>query len=326
VSVETGDPSVDVIVGTFNLNNLFSRFNFRGEVSAKKAGDTTITATYTFDDPASYELRTFQGRLVTGKDPKDTDTIAKRIVAMDLDVLAVQEVEDLDTLERFNAGHLGGRYPFVVLVEGNDPRLIDVALPSKMPIGSVTSWQKAVHPADPSEPVFSRDLLQVEILSSSRGLKLFTLFNNHLKSHFLSPGQTQAEADGRRQRQAEIAAKIIQAEMQPDSRFVVVGDMNDPPNSVFLAPLVAAPGLNMTNALTNPAESQPPKLDNPPVTTTAWTDRFKESGKPAVYSLFDQIWLSPSLAGHLTHAEINRRTNLTGDGSDHDPAWPRISL
>jgi hypothetical protein len=39
-----------------------------------------------------------------------------------------------------------------------------------------------------------------------------------------------------------------------------------------------------------------------------------------------RVWLSPSLAGHLTHAEINRRTNLTGDGSDHDPAWVRISL
>ena len=94
--------------------------------------------------------------------------------------------------------------------------------------------------------------------------------------------------------------------------------------AVHTANLSAA--LKMTDALTNPAESRPPKPDIPPVTTTAWTDRFKESGKPAEYRLFDQIWLSPALSGRLTDSEINRRSNLTGDGSDHDPAWVRLSL
>jgi MmgE/PrpD C-terminal domain len=44
----------------------------------------------------------------------------------------------------------------------------------------VTSWQRAVHPSDPSEQVFGRDLLQVEILNASRTRRLFTLFNTHM--------------------------------------------------------------------------------------------------------------------------------------------------
>jgi hypothetical protein len=54
------------------------------------------------------------------------------------------------------------------LIDGNDPRLIDVGLLSKRPFGGVTSWQFAGDPAEPTLPVFSRDLLQVEILSLLR--------------------------------------------------------------------------------------------------------------------------------------------------------------
>jgi len=49
-----------------------------------------------------------------------------------------------------------------------------------------------VHPADASKPVFSRDLLEVEILDSHRRRKLLTVYNTHLKSHFvpLRPGSS----------------------------------------------------------------------------------------------------------------------------------------
>ena len=58
----------------------------------------------------------------------------------------------------------------------------------------------------------------------------------------------------------------------------------------------------------------------------AWTDRFKPTGLPAEYRLFDQIWLSPALAPKLAGATIGRRTHLGGDGSDHDPAWIQLTL
>jgi len=245
---------------------------------------------------------------------------------MDLDVIALQEVEDIGTLKRFVIDNLGSLYPHAVLVQGNDPRLIDVAVLSKLPLGAVTSWQRAVHPLDPTEAVFGRDLLQVEILNPSRSRRLFTLFNTHLRSHFLSPGETAADADGRRQRQAELAAKIIEAQIRPNSSYVVVCDMNDPPSSQFLAPLVASPALRLVNGLANPAETRSAPADTPPPPAVAWTHRFKPSGQPAEYELFDQVWLSPTLAPRQTGSFIDRRTRRTGDGSDHDPAWVVLDL
>ena len=60
--------------------------------------------------------------------------------------------------------------------------------------------------------------------------------------------------------------------------------------------------------------------------TKAWTHRFKESGQPASYELFDQIWLSPALQDNLSESWIDRRTKHSGDGSDHDPAWIVLEL
>jgi hypothetical protein len=140
---------MQITVGTFNLNNLFARYNFQGEIQAIAAGDNTVEALYEFTDPTSYRLRTFMSRLVKGKDPQDTVRVASRIASMDLDVLAVQEVEDIGPLKRFVIDNLGSLYPHVVLVEGNDPRLIDVAVLSKLPLGAITSWQRAVHSSAP---------------------------------------------------------------------------------------------------------------------------------------------------------------------------------
>jgi hypothetical protein len=78
-------------------------------------------------------------------------------------------------VKRFVIDNLGSLYPHVVLVEGNDPRLIDVAVLSKLPLGAVTSWQRAVHSSDPTEMAFGRDLLQVEILNASRSRRIHAL-------------------------------------------------------------------------------------------------------------------------------------------------------
>ncbi len=322
---------MEVTVGTFNLNNLFSRFNFEGAVEALQDGaEGGVTIRYEFTDPATYRVRTFLGKLVKAKEPVETQRIADRINASNLDVLAVQEVEDIDILRQFNQEYLGGRYPFQVLFEGNDRRFIDVGVLSRLPIGAATSYQTAVHPDDPGQPVFGRDLLEVEIWNATRKKKLFTLYNNHLKSHFVPFGQDQVQgailANARRQRQAEVLAQIVEARMRPNSRYIILGDLNDPPDSSFLAPMVAAPGLGLRDGLANPVETRPAKLETlgPGPQTTAWTYRHKKSGQPAEHLLYDQIWISPSLAPKQTGAFIDRRTRHGGDGSDHDLAW--ISL
>ncbi|MEM6664857.1 MAG: endonuclease/exonuclease/phosphatase family protein, partial [Pseudomonadota bacterium] len=117
-----------VTVGTFNLNNLFSRYNFRAEVSELPAAATTLSeeTTYQFGEGDTVKFRAYRGSLVTAKDPGDQATIAERVRRIDVDVLAVQEVEDIDTLKQFAREDLGGMYPHVALIEGNDPRLIDL--------------------------------------------------------------------------------------------------------------------------------------------------------------------------------------------------------
>ena len=323
---------MQVAVGTFNLNNLFSRFDFRADVSTASASTVKVEerTSFSFDDPSGFKLRTYLGKLVRGKLATERALIAARIKRMDLDVLAVQEVEDIDTLRQFARDDLGGLYPHVVLIEGNDPRLIDIGLLSKLPLGGVTSWQHAPDPLNPGRAVFSRDLLQVEILSPSRRERLFTLFNNHLKSHFVpfnapDPEAERKRANDLRERQSEVAAAIIAAEMRPNSRFLVVGDMNDPPDSPFLEPLAAATELKLVFGLAQPQETRPGPGDPPPP-SSAWTERFKPTGMPPVYTLMDQVWLSPALAAKQTGAFIERRSKVSGDGSDHDPAWVTLDL
>ncbi len=167
------------------------------------------------------------------------------------------------------------------------------------------------------------------IYNHTRTKKLFTVYNNHLKSHFVHFSEDQEDgaqkANERRKQQAESIAKIVQARMRPDSRYIVLGDMNDPPDSPWLAPMIHQQP-ELINALQNPVETRPAKADAPPPATTAWTHRYKPTGLPAEYELFDQIWLSPSLAVKQMGSWINRRKNHSGDGSDHDPAWIELNI
>lgn len=320
-------------VGTFNLNNLFSRYNFKAEIdSIPSAGALPIAGAfaYAFGPDEPVKIRSYMGKLVKAKDDADTQTIAERIRRISVDVLAVQEVEDIDTLRQFNREQLDGMYPHVLLIEGNDPRLIDVGILSRYPIGAFTSWQRATHPSAPDELVFGRDLVEVEILNARRSERLFTLFNTHLKSNFVDfradPVAAHAAANERRRRQADVVARIIKARTRPDSHYILVGDMNDTPGSEFLRSFTLDGEMRLANALAAPQETRPAKADDPMPPSAAWTHRFKPSHEPAQYELYDQVWLSPALTPRQTAAWIDRRTKHGGDGSDHDPAWVELDL
>lgn len=322
-----------VKVGTFNLNNLFSRFNFQANINQVPESDSGgITIAF---DEGQFAVRAFMGRLIKEKDADDTAEIARRIVhVMGVDVLAVQEVEHIEILKRFNQEHLNGLYPHIALVEGNDQRLIDVGVLSKLPIGKIVSHQTAVHPEDPNTRVFGRDLLQVEILDSNRN-KLFTLYNTHLKSHYVPFGQDPVQgainANNRRRRQAEMVSEIISKMERPNSRFVLVGDMNDPPDSQHLSAMLSVDNQPLINTLSSPSETRPAKTETPGQgegpQTKAWTHRYNPPGAdPPEYKLFDHIWVSQALDGRFSEPMIDRRTKHGGDGSDHDPAWIKLDL
>ena len=150
------------------------------------------------------------------------------------------------------------------------------------PAGAVASWQHAFHPEDLTEPVFSRDLLEVEILHPGTGSRLFTVFNNHLKSQFVpfdqDPVAGKQANDERRRRQAETVERIAAA--RNSSRQPVCGGGGperhpgrpDPGRDRRLLLLQLVDGLNQ------PQETRLPKADVPPLPASgAWTHRFKET-------------------------------------------------
>ena len=140
-------------------------------------------------------------------------------------MLCLQEVEGLDVLKRFRSDYLGGRraYPYGVVIDGNDPRRIDVAVLSKLPITSARTWQ---HLPFGSWYVFSRDCLEVDVAMPDGST--LTVYNNHFKSMIGGRSQTKAK----RVRQAQAVRDIVKGRFgtqagQNGDQFIICGDFND---------------------------------------------------------------------------------------------------
>ena len=240
-------------VGTFNLNNLFDRFNFHAEVTASPH----VRATYRWrldpdrdilpppeegpetdeegavliegETPVHIELSP-QGRVVRPKPPRHLEALLARTDRLNADVLAVQEVENIGALREFNS-RLDAPYRYVVLIEGNDPRFIDVGVLSRLPIRSAISHRWVPNPDDPGRFLFSRDVMAVEILNHARTARLFTLWVGHLKSKFIDLRITDPAAiaaahqrnDDKRRRQAQAMHDIIEAHHAATDPYVSVG-------------------------------------------------------------------------------------------------------
>ncbi|QPP05892.1 endonuclease/exonuclease/phosphatase [Streptomyces bathyalis] len=203
-------------LATFNVENLFARWRFRDNVDPASAN----TKGWIVDQTRFDEL---------GMDDKAITGAAVREIKAD--VLCLQEVENVDTLKKFRGQALGGRsqYPYIAGVDGNDPRLIDVAVLSKLPITRIRSHQHLMDPSSPTASLFSRDCLEVDIeveVSETRKSTV-TVFVNHFKSMIGGRNQTR----GKRERQATKVMEIVEDrfghQAPGDHPFVVCGDLND---------------------------------------------------------------------------------------------------
>src|SRR5215213_9311026 len=117
-----------VRVATFNVENLFARIRFERSVPVHEAVRDGWSA-----DQTRFSLL----------DPESKVLSAQAMLALQPDIVALQEVEGLDTLKRFRDRWLGGRtaYPHVAVLDGNDQRLIDVAVLSRFPLVHLRSYQ-----------------------------------------------------------------------------------------------------------------------------------------------------------------------------------------
>ena len=186
---------------------------------------------------------------------------------------------------------LGDRYPELIVIDGNDPRLIDVGVLSKLPLGAVTTWQHVTHPE--VEGGCSAATCWRCSCSTRAATQRLTIFNTHLKSHFVDPWnskekrpRTAEEIDAEhrkanelRHHQADAIAAIVGGRER-----AVLGRRPERPARV------AAPGSvahAWTGGCPNSADrdsARSPDPGDPAPTSTAWTHRFKASGQPAMMS------------------------------------------
>lgn len=260
-----------VRVATFNCENLFARFKFKSNVSPQKAtadGFTVNELAFEFLKPVEKKL---------------TGQVVKRAKA---DVIALQEVENLDVLKRFRSEQLGGAkaYPHAILIDGNDPRKIDVALLSKFPLTRIRTWQ---HLRKGASEIFSRDCLEVDVDVAGKTL---TLYVNHFKSML----DKNDPANGRKNTKAKRVAQSKQVKelvterfgsAPGDHPFILLGDLND-----YLGPGTGINDLVGWNEVEN-VVARLPKAEQ----WTHFWDTKKSLGDER-YKQIDYLLLSRSLA------------------------------
>ena len=176
------------------------------------------------------DRRTPPGELDDVRTPAEVEAklaaLASVLVRLDADVVVLQEVENLAVLSRL-AARAG--YPEARLVEGLDPRGIDVAALSRVPIDAYVSH---LGEADAlGRPLWPRDCVEVHVRAAGRPL---VVVGSHLSSARSDDG-TRRTLQAARLR--EIADELRRA--RPGVLVLAGGDLNDAPSSAPLAPLLA---------------------------------------------------------------------------------------
>jgi endonuclease/exonuclease/phosphatase family metal-dependent hydrolase len=166
------------------------------------------------------------------------DALAGVLLRVDADVVVLEEVEDAGVLGRLaaRAGYAEAR-----LVEGLDPRGIDVAALSRLPVDAYVSHLGEVDAA--GRRLWPRDCVELHVSTPGRPV---VVVGSHLSSA-LSDDGTRRLLQAARLR--EIADGLRRA--RPAALVLAGGDLNDRPESAALAPLlgdgawleVAAPGV-----------------------------------------------------------------------------------
>ena len=162
----------------------------------------------------------------------------KVIRDVDADILAVIEAEDRTSLEMFSnyiLKKIGGRpYSEVMLVDGNDNRGIDVGIMCKRNYKIGTLRSHIYDLKSNKQPIFSRDCPEYEIDTPS-GEKVI-IIPNHFKSKY---GGDNIKSRNKRKAQAKRAAEIYKRLVSEGyDNVIILGDLNDTPDSKPLKPLL----------------------------------------------------------------------------------------
>lgn len=236
-------------LATFNIENLMSRFDFTG--FRNQARQDRVLRLFNIRTEAEFQRLEEARAIALADDGRQQSALA--IADTDADILCLQEVDNMESLQAFEYGYLfkmvGNGYRQRYLIEGNDTRGIDVAVlmreqtrdGQKIECVDVRSHAGATYhdfdlytpelaPQVPGDRIFKRDCLELDLRIGGRP---FTLFVVHLKS--MGPGRD--GLDGRsstmpvRIAEARAVRRIVEdrfgAGRTADKHFAICGDMND---------------------------------------------------------------------------------------------------
>ena len=259
------------------------------------------------------------------------------------DILAVIEAEDRVSLKKFTEfvfdevndelppAERPDPYRCVMVIDGNDDRGIDVGLMTKDGF-DIGLMQSHIHDLKPDgNPVYSRDCPEYAVTTPA-GERIW-LLPNHFKSKF---GGNDATSIAKREAQATRTAEIYERLRDGgQDNVIVLGDLNDTPDSAPLQPLIADTDLQDVSAH--------PKFDvgefNVPAGNT--NRGIGTYGLGNDNNKIDYLLLSPALFDRVTAASIFRKGAWPGSrpkrwevydeltetihvASDHHVIWAEI--
>jgi endonuclease/exonuclease/phosphatase family metal-dependent hydrolase len=246
-------------------------------------------------------------------DEEQLEALGEKILGLDADAIAFQEVQNEKVLEKLFREHVNGRldagqrYTAFVCIPAKDPRGINVALATRLSVrGALTFHDREFGALDDRASHFSRDLLGVELFATPR--YRFLMFVAHLKSKI---GGDRAE-DKRRLEVAEIRTILEEPQFggapYVGQDLILCGDMNDDPDSAVIAELTGGtrPGAPPLRDVLAGFKSYPTH------------DRYKKTR-------LDYILASPSIQGAVRDAEVHTDGPAV-KASDHFPASATVAV
>jgi endonuclease/exonuclease/phosphatase family metal-dependent hydrolase len=216
----------------------------RGQlVRRPRSGPVVLVAKGRADWVGWIELKT------VAVDEVATENTGRVLKELGADVATVVEADDRPGLQMFNDAMLpavgGTPYEQVMLVEGNDPRGIDVGFLARSAYRLV-QIRTHVFDTDAQGVVFSRDCCEYHV-DTPLGTRLVVMANHFKSKGYASPGDPVGAK--RRARQAARVAEIYASvRAEGIDHVAIMGDLNDDPSSAALAPLLDVPDLTDVSA------------------------------------------------------------------------------
>lgn len=348
----------DVLDAFDELNKLFEKASYSAADQARMLDLMTELGILRDDEGPFVWLRKIRGQLITrprndpprivarGRDDwvgwcelkteaVDEQAIlhtAQVIADVGADVQAIVEVESRPTLREFHElifkKHTHQAYRHLMVIDGNDDRGIDVGLMTKAGF-EITSMRSHVDDlkADGS-PIFSRDCPEYTVTTPTG--KTIVVLPNHFKSKF---GGNDPTSRAKRLAQSTAVAGFYQRLLAAGfENVVILGDLNDTPDSQELAPLL---GTTVRDVSTHAAFTE---FEFHASTGDRGIGTF---GTGADNSKIDYVLLSPALWNRVTRGGIFRKgawtashrwqmySTLTGEvhaASDHHAIWVDLDL